>query len=184
MATDRERINILLVEDCCSNVRLVRKALEGSNVRCRLQTVGVGGNTLNYLRKSSPYAEAPTPDLVFFDVSEARQESIELLEQIKADKTTKSIPLVLLTNQDSEAVLKELRIDRKDRTVFSPIDLESFLRAMNSFRMDRFLGAVRLIESLGFVLVSLPEAVASEQQTESDRSGKSAGSGDRRVQLA
>jgi hypothetical protein len=42
--------------------------------------------------------------------------------------------------------------------MFSPIDLDSFLKAMNSIRLDRFLNAVKLIGSLGFVLVTLPKA--------------------------
>jgi len=163
MATDRERVNILLVEDCCSNVSLVRKALEACRTRCRLQTVGVGDNTLSYLRKASPYAEAPTPDLVFFDVSDARRESLEVLEQIKSDAALAPIPLVLLIDAGSENDLQKLCIDRTDQTMFSPIGLVSFLKAMNSFRPDRFLDSVRLIESLGFVLVSLPEALESPQ---------------------
>jgi response regulator RpfG family c-di-GMP phosphodiesterase len=158
METDRERTNILLVEDRCSHVSVVRNALEAANTRCRLQTVGASSNTMNYLRKRDPYCEAPTPDLVLFNLSDILPESMRLLEQIKADNETAKIPVVLLIDAESEDVLQQLLGERHDRTLFSPIALDSFLLAMNPFRLDRFLNAVKLIGSLGFVLVTLPAA--------------------------
>ena len=157
MSENRERVNILLVEDCYDNVGTIRRSLEESRTRCRLQTVGVGSSTLNYLRKEVPYADAPTPDMIFFDFSDVRKASIELLEQIKADKAIASIPVVLLVDGKSETALNKHFANRRDQTMFSPIDLDSFLKAMNSFRLDRFLKSVKLIESLGFVLVTLPK---------------------------
>lgn len=158
MSENRERVSILLVEDCYDNVGVIRQSLESSNTRCRLQTVGVGASTLSYLRREVPYADAPTPDLIFFDFSDVRKESFDLLEQIKADKAIASIPVVLLVDAKSEVALNKLCADRRDQTMFSPIDLDSFLKAMNSFRLDRFLKSVKLIESLGYVLVTLPKA--------------------------
>lgn len=159
MASDRERMNLLLIEDRSSNVRLVRKSLESSRTRCRLQTVGAGSDTMNYLRRVEPYAAAPIPDLVLFDLSDIRPESTRLLKQIKADKDSSGIPIVLLIDAESEDAAQMLCAESRDRTMFSPIDLDSFFRAMNSFRPDRFLNAVKLIESLGFVLVTLPSTV-------------------------
>lgn len=157
MSENRERVTILLVEDCYDNVGTIRHSLEASQTCCRLQTVGIGSSTLNYLRKEVPYADAPTPDLIFFDFSDVRKASIELLERIKADKSIASIPVVLLVDGKSENALNKHFSGRRDQTMFSPIDLDSFLKAMNSFQMDRFLRSVRLIESLGFVLVTLPK---------------------------
>ena len=56
------------------------------------------------------------------------------------------------------ALRRMLAGDGGERQIFSPIDLGSFIRAMNSFRLDRFVHAVRLIGSLGFVLVTLPRS--------------------------
>jgi CheY-like chemotaxis protein len=120
--------------------------------------VGVGQSTLSYLRREAPYADAPPPDLILFDFSDVRRNSFELLEQIKADGDIGSIPVVLLVDAKSEMALQKLCEESRDQTMFSPIDLDSFLKAMNSFRLDRFLNAVILIESLGFVLVTLPNA--------------------------
>jgi CheY-like chemotaxis protein len=157
MTVDRAKTNILLVENCYNNVGLIRQSLEASNTHCRLQTVGVGSDALSYLRRDEPYADAPTPDLVMFDVSDIRQESFDLLDRIKADKMVGGVPVVLLIDAGSEKALDKLVNGRQEQTMFSPIDLDSFLKAMNSIRLDRFLSAVTLIESLGFVLVTLPK---------------------------
>lgn len=158
MSKQKDRINLLLVEDCYSNVAVIRQQLEAGNTNCRLQTVGVGADVLRYLQKAEPYVDAPTPDLLLFDLSVVDSASFRLLEQIRSDPKVQAIPVVLLIDQGAEQVLEKLAGDGGERQIFSPIDLGSFIRAMNSFRLDRFVHAVRLIGSLGFVLVTLPRS--------------------------
>jgi CheY-like chemotaxis protein len=154
--TERNKINLLLVEDCYSNVGVIRTALEAGNTHCRLQTVGVGADVLSYLRKAGPYADAPTPDLLLFDLSVVDSASFRLLEQIRSDPQVAAIPVVLLIEDGAEPVLQKLTGEGRDGKVFSPIALDSFVKAMNSFRLDRFVHAVKLIGSLGFVVVTMP----------------------------
>lgn len=156
MNTERDKINLLLVEDCYSNVGVIRKALGAGNTHCRLQTVGVGADVLSYLRKTGPYANAPTPDLLLFDLSVVDSASFRLLEQIRSDTQVAAIPVVLLIAKGGEATLQKLAGEGRAGNVFSPIDLDSFVKAMNSFRLDRFVHAVKLIGSLGFVVVTMP----------------------------
>jgi response regulator RpfG family c-di-GMP phosphodiesterase len=156
MNTERDKINLLLVEDCYSNVGVIRKSLETGNTHCRLQTVGVGADVLSYLRKAGPYANAPTPDLLLFDLSVVDSASFRLLEQIRSDPEVAAIPVVLLIDKGAEPVLQKLTGEGREGNVFSPIELDSFVKAMNSFRLDRFVHAVKLIGSLGFVVVTMP----------------------------
>ncbi|MCI0516858.1 MAG: response regulator [Woeseiaceae bacterium] len=162
LTREKDRINLLLVEDCYSNVGVIRSALEAAGTHCRLQTVGVGADVLSYLRKAEPYANAPTPDLLLFDLSVGDSDSFRLLEQIRSDPQVAAIPVVLLIDQGDEQLLDKLATEGREGTVFSPIDLASFVKAMNSFRLDRFVHAVKLIGSLGYVLVTLPSADIGE----------------------
>jgi hypothetical protein len=57
-------------------------------------------------------------------------------------------------------VLHKLTGEGRDGNVFSPIGLDSFVKAMNSFKLDRFVHAVKLVGSLGFVVVTLPPYAA------------------------
>ena len=160
VATTEQRLNILLIADNSECIRSIRSALEASNTRCRLLMVGVGPSTLAYLRREGPYAEAPVPDLILFDAVDAEPSAMAVLKRIKTDTGFRSLPIVLLTNSESEAALEDLQLGQTRYTAFSPVDLESFLSALNAIQPSRFMHAISLLENFGFVLVRMPEASA------------------------
>lgn len=156
MSDERPRLNILLIEDCPRRLKLTRQALERARTRCRLHTVGSGGDSTRYLQQIEPYGSAPVPDLVMFDFTSADPRQLDLLEELKSLEMFRKTPLVLLTLPDGEALLEEQYESRPDRVMFSPIELSGFLGTMNSLSKDRFKNAVSLISNLGFVLVRAP----------------------------
>lgn len=157
MTSSEERLNILLIANNTDSIQVIRQALEASNTRCRLLMVGVGPSTLSYLRREGPYTEAPVPDLILFDVIDAETDSIAVLKRIKADPGFQSVPIVLLTNDESELVLDDMQLGPTRYTTFSPVDLESFLNALNAIQPSRFMHAISLLENFGFVLVRMPD---------------------------
>lgn len=167
MKEDDPRLNILLIEDISSKTKLVREALERSQNRCKLHAVGAGPSTLEYLRQDGPYAAAPTPDLVLFDMSDAEKRHLKILDRVHADTSNRGIPLVLLTRPDSEDLVEETYNGQGDCVMFSPIDLDCFLQTMRTRTPDRFLGAVALIQKLGFVLVRVPSEFTEIQPNRS-----------------
>lgn len=166
MSTSEQRLNILLIADNTDSIQVIRQALETSNTRCRLLMVGVGPSTLAYLRREGPYADAPVPDLILFDVVDAEADSIGVLKRIKADPRFQSMPIVLLTNDDSEPALEDMQLGRTRYTTFSPVDLESFLTALNAIQPSRFMHAISLLENFGFVLVRMPDVSQLSLQRE------------------
>ena len=158
MTEENLRLNVLLVEDIASKTKLIREALERSRNTCRLHAVGAGQDTLSYLRRDGPYASAPTPDLVLFDLSDARKPHLKILDRVYKDTSQRDIPLVLLTSAQSEKLVEDTYDGHRGRVVFSPIELDHFLNSMHSRSPDRFLSAVSLIQKLGFVLVRIPDA--------------------------
>ncbi len=167
MTEVKSRLNILLIEDCPRRLRLAREALEKAKTFCRLQTVGTGGDSTRYLLQQDPYGTAPTPDLVLFDFTGADPRELKLLESLRSLDLFKSVPLVLLTLPDAEALLEEKYESRPDRIMFSPIELSGFLSTMNSLTKERFMNAVSLISSLGFVLVRAPAEFAETSTADS-----------------
>ena len=156
MKNDENRVRILLIQNQESTLRTVQRTLELNKTRCQLHMVGIGPATLNYLRREEPYADAPTPDLVLFDLSDAAPASIEVVKAIKADNRCHSLPMVLLINEGSEDKVVKLVSKRGQDNAFSPVDLDSFIKALNSFKPDRFMHAVTLLENFGYVLVRMP----------------------------
>ncbi len=157
MASSEQRLNILLIADNVEFIQVMRRALEASNIRCRLLMVGIGPSTISYLRREGPYTEAPIPDLILFDVVDAEPDSISVLKRIKADPSFRSMPIVLLTNDESEHLLDDMELGATRYTAFSPVDLESFLNALSAIQPTRFMRAISLLENFGFVLVRMPD---------------------------
>ena len=158
MKNKENRVRILLIQNQESTLRTVQQTLESNKTRCRLQMVGICTATLSYLRREEPYTDAPVPDLVLFDLSDASPASIAVVKAIKADKHCRSLPMVLLTSRDSEDEVVKLVSKRGQDNAFSPVDLDSFIKALNSFKPDRFMHAVTLLENFGYVLVRMPQA--------------------------
>lgn len=156
MNDEDNRLNILLVEDIPSKSELISEALAQAKIRCKLHTVDASRDTVKYLRGDGPYAAAPRPDLIFFDVCTAKSNRLKILDQVRADAANREIPLVLLTSIASEQVIDEIYNQADRGSVFSAIKLNSFLRTMRARTPDRFLSAVSLIQKLGLVLVRVP----------------------------
>jgi two-component system response regulator len=158
MKKQEHRTNILLIQNQPSTLRTVQRTLESNQTRCRLQMIGICGGTLAYLRRDEPYSDTPVPDLVLFDVSDADPTAISMVKAIKADKQCRALPMVLLTSDGSEDSVVKLVSKSGSENAFSPVDLDSFVKALNSFKPDRFMHAVALLENFGFVLVRMPTA--------------------------
>ena len=151
-----KRLNILLIAKTSDCANVVRQALVDSGTRCRLHLIEPGATTLPYLRREGPYADAPKPDLIFFDIAEGDADLIALLQRIKSSNALSRIPSVLLT-RDGEPLPEDIDIGQDTYTNFSPVDLESFLGALNAITPARFMEAIALLETHGFVLVRVPE---------------------------
>ena len=169
MKNNENPVHILLIQNQESTLRTIQQALESNKTRCRLQMVGICNGTLSYLRREKPYADAPVPDLVLFDLSDAAPASIAVIKTIKADKHCRSLPMVLLTSEGSEDDVVKLVSKPGQDNAFSPVDLDSFIKALNSFKPDRFMHAVTLLENFGYVLVRMPRVPVETGSIQSRR---------------
>lgn len=83
---------ILLVDDDPLLVRMYQKKLENDGYD--VSTADDGDVALEQVKKSRP-------DLILLDIMMPKVTGYEVLEQLKAEKSTKNIPVVLLTNVSS-----------------------------------------------------------------------------------
>ncbi len=163
-----EIINVLLIEDHSDGSHVIKAALENAGLRCRFHTLGSGPAALEYLHQQHAYKDVPTPDLMFFDLIDPTDKDISLLQQIKADEKPGEIPLILLTGPDSEKMLNEAYKDNANFTCFTPIDLDTLLSAIKPLQLDRFLHAIELIDSFGFVLARMPDIPSQKKEIDAE----------------
>lgn len=155
-------VNILLIEDSPYRQKLILKALKRAKLRCRLHSVGVGKDATRYLKRSEPFREAPRPDLVLFDLSQPGKGYLKSLDELISGTQLAEIPFALLTSSETEQLLED-QFQPTGSVMFSPINLDKFLKSMNSLPAERFLKAVTLIAKIGFVLIRVPKRFTSSE---------------------
>jgi chemotaxis family two-component system response regulator Rcp1 len=103
-------IEILLVEDTPSDVRLTQEALKRSGLKYTMSVVNDGVEAMDYLNERKSGGQK-LPDLVLLDLNMPRKNGHEVLAEVQADKELSKIPVVLLTvSQRDEDVLEALKL--------------------------------------------------------------------------
>lgn len=130
-------IEILLVEDNPSDIRLTREALIDSKIYNNLSVVIDGVEALKYLRKEAEYENTLTPDLILLDLNLPKIDGRQVLEEIKSmdvDKT--AIPIIVLTTSDDEKDIASTKELGANHYVTKPVMLENFIEIVRS--IDEF----------------------------------------------
>ncbi len=141
-------IEILMVEHNPHDVELVQKILRDAEVKNNIRIAVDGVEALSFLRGEGEYANMPRPDLILLELNLPKKDGREVLEQIKSDRSLKSIPvLVLTTSQDKEDVLLAYSL-QANCYITKPIDSDQFARVMKSIE-EFWLSIVKLPHNSG-----------------------------------
>jgi chemotaxis family two-component system response regulator Rcp1 len=136
-------LEVLLVEDSPGDVRLTREAFKDAKVHLNLHVASDGVKAMAFLKHEGEYANAPRPDLVLLDLNLPKKDGREVLEEIKANLTLKSIPVVILTTSSSEADILRSYLLHANCYITKPVGLDGFLKVVKS--IDNFwLSVVKL----------------------------------------
>ncbi|MEV0399890.1 response regulator [Actinoallomurus sp. NPDC050550] len=139
-------IDVLLVEDDPGDVVLTKEAFKDNKVSNRLSIVGDGEEAMRFLRQEGDYADAPRPDLVLLDLNLPRMDGGQVLGEIKADETLRTIPVVVLTTSEAEEdILRSYRL-HANAYVTKPVDFDQFIKVVRQID-DFFVGVVKLPRS-------------------------------------
>ena len=136
-------IDILLVEDNPGDVRLMTETFREGKISNRLSVVTDGVLALAFLRRQSPYDDAPRPDLILLDLSLPRKNGQELLAEIKQDPDLKRIPVVVVTSSEAEKDILEAYNNHVNCYLTKPVALEQFTAVVRSVE-DFWLAVVKL----------------------------------------
>jgi chemotaxis family two-component system response regulator Rcp1 len=139
-----KRVEILLIEDNPGDVRLTTEALHDGKFYNNLSIVGDGEEALAYLRKRGQYVKAIRPDLILLDLNLPKKDGRQVLEEIKADKDLKRIPVVILTTS------------RAEEDIFKAYNFFANCYITKPIMFDEFIKVVKSIEDFWLTVVKLP----------------------------
>src|SRR6266496_4209477 len=92
--------SILLAEDNPKDIELTLTALAENNLANEVVVARDGEEALDYLFRRGRFASRAggNPAVVLLDLKMPRVDGLEVLRQIKADESLKSLPVVMLTS--------------------------------------------------------------------------------------
>lgn len=130
---DNTAVEILLVEDNPEDLELALRALRKSKLANRVQVARDGAEALDYLFQRGEFAgrESGAPRLVLLDLKLPKVDGLEVLQQLKRDPRTQTIPVVALTtSKEQRDVVESYRLGVNSYIV-KPVDFEQFIAAVN-----------------------------------------------------
>ena len=121
-------IEILLVEDNPNDVALALHAFKKSNLTNRIHVVRDGAEALDFLFRTGQYATRAnsTPKVVLLDLKLPKVDGLEVLQRLRADPRTRTLPVVVLTSSREDRDIVESYQLGVNSFIVKPVDFEQF----------------------------------------------------------
>lgn len=125
-------IEILLVEDTPSDVRLTQEALKHATFKHNLTVKNDGVEALEYLKEIKNTAGGKLPDIILLDLNMPRMNGHEVLAEISSDIGLRGIPVVLLTVSEREEDILDALRSKMNYYIAKPVTGEKLSTLINS----------------------------------------------------
>ena len=128
-------VQILLVEDSESDAEMTINALKKNNLANKLLHLKDGAAALDYIFAEGEYIGRnmeDQPKLILLDVKMPKVNGLEVLEKIRANERTKSIPVVMLTSSKEDPDIKMCYELGVNSYVIKPVEFDDFHKAISS----------------------------------------------------
>ena len=119
---------ILIVEDEPKNLKLFRDLLQRFGFETVEATDGEKGVELARTRK---------PDLILMDIMMPKMDGLEATRILKADATTKHIPIIALTSYAMKGDKERTLEAGCDGYIAKPVDIQELLKAVEHYCRDK-----------------------------------------------
>lgn len=119
---------ILLVEDNADDEQLTLRAMRQSDVPNIIRVARDGAEAIDALFGVN--AGSRLPDLVLLDLKLPKVSGLEVLQRIRSEEKTKTLPIVVLTSSDEERDIVESYNLGANSYIRKPVDFDEFIDAV------------------------------------------------------
>jgi two-component system, response regulator len=138
---------VLLADDNSTDAELTTRALEIGGVSKNIIWVQDGEAALNFVFRTGPFAgrTTPNPRLMLLDLHMPKIDGLDVLERIKQDARTRSIPVVIMSSSDQESDMQHSYSRYANSYIVKPVDFREFTDQVSSIgqywmKINRALG--------------------------------------------
>ncbi len=127
-------VDILLVEDSASDAEMTIAALKENNLANKLIHLRDGAAALDFIFAEGEYSDRnieDQPRVILLDLKMPKVSGIEVLEAIRSDERTKTIPVVILTSSKEDPDIKKCYALGANSYVVKPVEFEAFQKAIS-----------------------------------------------------
>lgn len=128
--TQNERADVLLVEDNPDDVELSLRALKRAHLVNPIRVARDGAEALDLLFGGGEPRVPWMPRVVLLDLKLPRVGGLQVLERIRADARTKSLPVVVLTSSREEPDVRRAYELGANSYIVKPVEFEKFVAAV------------------------------------------------------
>jgi CheY-like chemotaxis protein len=123
-----QHVEILLVEDSSADAEMTLRTLKRRGIANNVEWVKDGVEAIDYLFCQGSYADRANgvPKLVLLDLKMPRMDGLQVLQQMKADARTRTIPVVMMTSSREEGDLIASYELGVNSYVVKPVDFDKF----------------------------------------------------------
>lgn len=132
-----QNVEILLVEDSAADAEMTLRTLKKASIANSVEWVRDGVEALDYLFCEGQYEGRSNgrPRMVLLDLKMPRMDGMQVLERMKADARTSSIPVVMMTSSREEGDLLRSYELGVNSYVVKPVDFGEFAETVSQVGM-------------------------------------------------
>lgn len=109
------KLNILVVDDNPTDLRIAKSAIESSGINCHVEFAMDGEEAISYINKEMEYEDAPTPDLIFLDLNLPKENGLTILKEIKENNNFLATRVIIISgSKASSDKLEALNLDAEN----------------------------------------------------------------------
>lgn len=128
-------VEILLVEDNAADAEMTIRALRKAHLSNKLVHLKDGVEALDFLFGNGAYSTRDVsqhPRVILLDIKMPKMDGIEVLRNIRANESTRTIPVVIMTssNEDKD-ILASYQLGVNSYVV-KPVEFDEFVKAVGN----------------------------------------------------
>jgi len=129
-------IDLLLVEDNINDAEMTIRQLKKNNMANNLIHVKDGEEALAFIFGTDKFegqiALPNHPKLILLDIQMPKVNGIEVLQKLKSDPSTRSIPVVILTSSKEDPDIQQCYALGVNSYIIKPVNFDRFCEAIRS----------------------------------------------------
>jgi two-component system response regulator len=130
---ENKLIEFLLIDDNMNDAELMICALKKNNMAGKMVHLKDGAEVLDFAFCKGSFAERNfnnRPKVIFLDLKMPRIDGLEVLERIKKDEQTKSIPIVIQTSSKQDMDMRKCYEPGASCYIAKPVEFDNFSKAV------------------------------------------------------